>query len=70
MMYRCSKCGHKSRTFAAMAKHARKHGYKRKAKASVTSYARAGVEANYPDWSLQQAYNAGYQDGIRDTMRR
>ena len=32
MTYKCSKCGHKSRTFAAMAKHARKHGFKRKQK--------------------------------------
>ncbi len=41
-MYRCSKCGHKSRTFAAMAKHARKHGFKRK-KAKAASQPRQGA---------------------------
>jgi hypothetical protein len=42
-MYKCSKCGHKSRTFAAMAKHARKHGFKRKQKAMVPRQRRVKV---------------------------
>lgn len=46
-MYRCSKCGHKSRTFAAMAKHARKHGFKRKAKAASPSKASAAAGMRY-----------------------
>ena len=31
-VYKCSRCGHRSHTFAAMSKHARKHKFTRHAR--------------------------------------